>query len=213
MAQDVDAFEKFLETESERAGIDRELLAAKLCGRWRNGEPLVMRPPSAPAGTIPRENLNAFDYEATRAFPAGDREGLLCPRGSHIRRAFPRSQRVVDDADGLQRRIVRRGMPYDWDLGEDGRERGIVGLFICASLENQFEYVMREWLNNGLFTGGRLGRTKDPITGANDGDCRFVTPGTPRIEARGFPRFVTTRGCAYLFLPSMSALRHIAAET
>lgn len=211
MSQDVEAFEDFLTTESERAGIDRELLAAKLCGRWRNGEPLVMRPPSVPAGTIPRENLNAFDYEATKEFPADDHEGLLCPRGAHIRRAFPRSQRVVDDSDGLQRRIVRRGMPYDWELSDGCRERGIVGMFICASLENQFEYVMRHWINDSLFTGGRLGRAKDPMIGANDpADSRFATPGTPRVEAKGFPRFVTTRGCAYLFLPSMRALRYMA---
>ena len=195
MCQDVEAFEKFLTTESHRVGIGRELLAAKLCGRWRNGEPLVMRPSSAPAATIPRENLNAFDYEATAAFPEGDYDGLLCPRGAHIRRAFPRSQRVVDDFNGFQRRIVRRGMPYGpaydpHDPTDD--ERGLVGMFICASLKNQFEYVMRQWLNDGIFTGGRLGRTRDPMTGANDPtDSRFVTPGTPRVEATGFPRFVT----------------------
>jgi Dyp-type peroxidase family len=216
MAQDVEAFEEFLTTEAERAGIERELLAAKLCGRWRNGEPLVMRPHrAAPAATpIPRENLNAFDYEATREFPWSDQEGLLCPRGAHIRRTFPRSQRVIDDFRGLQRRIVRRGMPYGRAYDPDhptDEERGIVGLFICASLKNQFEYIMRHWVNDGQFTGGRLGRSKDPMTGANDpSDSRFVAPGTPRVETQGFPRFVTTRGCAYLFLPSMTALQHIA---
>ena len=212
MRQDVVAFKAFLKTESQRLGIGQELLAAKLCGRWRNGEPLAMRPANAPGATIPYENLNTFDYESTPEFPQGDRDGVLCPRGAHIRRAFPRSQRVVDDFDGFKRRIVRRGMPYDWEL-PTGHERGIVGMFICASLENQFEYVMRQWLNDGLFTGGRLGRSKDPLTGANDpGDSRFVTPGTPYVETTGFPRFVTTRGCAYLFLPSRSALRHMARE-
>jgi len=217
MAQDVKAFEEFITTEAQRAGIDRELLAAKLCGRWRNGEPLVMRPSSPPPGAIPipRENLNAFDYEATREFPWGDQEGLVCPRGSHIRRTFPRSQRVIDDFTGLRRRIVRRGMPYGppYDPSHPtDDERGIVGMFICASLEHQFEYMMRQWINDGLFTGGCLGRSKDPMTGANDpADSRFVAPGTPRVDTRGFPRFVTTRGCAYLFLPSMTALQHIAA--
>ena len=214
MEQDVDSFERFLATESRRAGIDPELLAAKLCGRWRNGEPLVMRPPDVPAGTIARENLNAFDYEATRAFPGGDHDGLICPHGAHIRRAFPRSQRVVDDGDGFRRRIIRRGMPYGPRYNPadpTADERGIVGMFICASLRDQFEYVMREWLNDGLFTGGRLGRSKDPLTGANDeSDSRFVAPGSPYADATGFPRFVTTRGCVYLFLPSMTALRHMA---
>jgi deferrochelatase/peroxidase EfeB len=211
MAQDVEAFESFLTTESERAGIDRELLAAKLCGRWRNGEPLVLRPSSASEGAIAHDDRNMFDYEATSDAPADDHEGLLCPRGAHIRRAFPRSQRIVDDAQGFMRRIVRRGIPYDRTDSDGDRERGIVGMFICASLEHQFEYVMHQWLNDGLFTGGGLGRTKDPLTGANGDDSRFVTPGVPRVEAQGFPRFVTTRGAAYLFLPGIGALKHLSA--
>jgi deferrochelatase/peroxidase EfeB len=219
MYQDVPGFLEFLATESTRLGIDQELLAAKLCGRWRNGEPLVMRPAGAPAKTIPDANLNDFDYEATAAFPENDREGLLCPRGAHIRRAFPRHQRVVDDFDGLKRRIVRRGMPYgpEYDPAKPDPgpvERGLVGMFICASLEEQYEYVMRHWLNDGLFAGGRLGRTKDPLTGANDpADSRFTAPGMPRVQVTGFPAFVITRGCAYVFLPSMRALKHLAART
>ena len=216
MFQDVPAFWKFLASESARLGIDRELLAAKVCGRWRNGEPLVMRPPNVPAKTVPDDSRNDFDYEITEAFPFGDREGSLCPRGAHIRRAFPRSQRVVDDGVGNMRRIVRRGMPYgppcDPADPKPG-ERGLVGLFICASLENQYEYIMGRWLNGGAFTGGGLADTKDPLIGANDpAASRFVMPGARRMEVKGFPRFVITRGCAYLFLPSMTALRYLAKQ-
>jgi deferrochelatase/peroxidase EfeB len=217
MYQDVPGFLGFLEAESRRLGVDKELLAAKVCGRWRNGEPLVMRPVGAPAKTVPDENLNDFDYEATAAFPESDREGLRCPRGAHIRRAFPRSQRVIDDFNGLKRRIVRRAMPYGdpYDPAtEDGEhvDRGLVGMFICASLEDQYEYVMRNWINGGLFAGG-LGGAKDPLIGANDpAESRFEPPGTPRVEVSGFPAFVITRGCAYVFLPSMNGLRHLARE-
>ena len=57
----------------------------------------------------------------------------------------------------------------------------------------------------------RLGAAKDPLTGANDpADSSFAIPGAAVIS--GFARFVTTRGGAYLFLPSMTALRHIAAS-
>jgi hypothetical protein len=216
MYQDVPGFWEFLAKESSRLGIDRELLAAKVCGRWRSGDPLVMRPPRLEADTVPDDRLNDFDYEPTGAFPFGDPDGTLCPRGAHIRRAFPRSQRVVDDGVGRMRRIVRRGMPYGPRCDPaDPRpgERGLVGHFICASLENQYEYVMGHWLNGGLFTGGGLADTKDPLTGANDpAESRFVMPGAPRMEVNGFPRFVITRGCAYLFLPSMTALRHLATR-
>jgi Dyp-type peroxidase family len=214
MSQDVAAFHAFLATEADRTGIEPELLAAKLCGRWRNGEPLMMRSPGDPPDHVPRDERNMFDYEATAAYPEGDPEGLRCPRGAHIRRAFPRSQRVVDDFDGFQRRIVRRGMPYGpmFDPDRPTEEpRGLVGHFICASLANQYEYMMLRWLNDGLFTGRRLGRTKDPLAGANEpAHSRFVIPGTPDVELTGFTQFVRTRGCLYLFLPSMTALRYLA---
>jgi hypothetical protein len=106
-------------------------------------------------------------------------------------------------------------MPYGakYVPGQPDRdpERGLVGMFICASLEEQYEYIMRHWLNDGLFAGGGLGRTKDPLTGANEAtDSRFEAPGNPRSEVTGFPAFVVTRGCAYVFLPSMRALRYLA---
>ena len=216
MYQNVPAFLEFLDAESSRLGIDEELLAAKVCGRWRNGEPLVMRPAGAPEKTVPDDNLNDFDYEATAAFPESDREGLRCPRGAHIRRAFPRHQRVIDDFNGLKRRIVRRAMPYgpEYDPAAPDQEvvdRGLVGMFVCASLEEQYEYVMKHWLNDGQFAGGRLGRSKDPLVGANEpAESRFETPGAPRVEATGFRAFVITRGCAYVFLPSMRALKYLA---
>jgi deferrochelatase/peroxidase EfeB len=206
MGQDVRGFLDYIETESERLGIDSELLAAKMCGRWRSGEPLALRP-SQSDPDIERKDLNQFDYK-------DDQAGMRCPRGAHIRRAFPRSQRVVDDFDGFERRIVRRAMPYGppYEPGGADEPRGLVGMFICASLEQQFEYVMRQWLNDGLFTGG-LGRTRDPLTGNNDKDESLLNlPGEPRaVEAKGFPNFVTTRWSAYLFLPSMTGLKFLAA--
>jgi hypothetical protein len=39
---DVVGFENFLQSNKER--IDPELLAAKMCGRWRNGVPLALSP-------------------------------------------------------------------------------------------------------------------------------------------------------------------------
>ncbi len=213
MSQDVEGFNRFLADQARRTGLGEELLAAKVCGRWRNGDPLILRPTSG-SPEVPEDDRNMFDYESADASPHGDREGLRCPRGAHIRRAFPRSQRVIDDFDGFQRRIVRRGMPYGPKFdpaNPTGEPRGLVGHFICASLTDQYEYIMRRWINDGLFTGGRLGRTQDPMTGANDpANSRFVVPGEPDVTLTGFTQFVTTRWCAYLFLPSMTALGNMA---
>ena len=63
---------------------ERELLAAKLVGRWRSGAPLTLAPThDDPAlGADPRRN-NDFTY-------AADPHGRQVPLGSHMRRMNPR---------------------------------------------------------------------------------------------------------------------------
>ena len=52
---DVVGFENFLQSKKDQ--IDPELLAAKICGRWRNGVPLALSPDTdSPAGGIPPSN-------------------------------------------------------------------------------------------------------------------------------------------------------------
>lgn len=204
--QDVWGFEQFLTAQSDGTPAGRERLAAQLCGRWRNGVPLVVSPDSdAP---IPSEELNMFDYANVHPDP----DGARCPLGSHIRRANPRLGRVMGGG-GAKRRIIRRGMPYgppyDPSHPDDRKARGLVGMFICVSLLEQFEFVMSEWINDGIFARG-LGRTRDPLTGNNDPAGEFKAFGTPPVHVTALSSFVTTRGGAYCFLPSMNALRHLA---
>jgi Dyp-type peroxidase family len=212
LEQDVQAFTKFLTEQATRTGMSEELIAAKLCGRWRNGIPLVLSPETdTPDPPLPPEALNDFDYVGKY----GDERGYRCPIGSHIRRMYPRGQRIVGNGGHLHR-IVRRGIPYgpEYDPAQpqDGQARGLLGLFIGISLRDQFEFLMAEWANDGKFVGG-LGHTKDPLLGASvDGAGSFAIP---RPEGRavvleGFSRFITTRGGAYCFLPSISGIRYLA---
>ncbi len=206
LAQDVDAFREVLAEQSRRTGASPELVAAKLCGRWRNGTPLVLSPDTgAPVPPVPAEGLNDFGY-------AADPRGERCPIGSHIRRMNPRDSRVAGNG-GHQHRIVRRGLPYgppsDPASPRDGQERGMLGLFIGVSLRDQFEFVMGQWANDGTFAPG-LGRTQDPFLGAG-GALPLATPGGGRTELTDLPRLVTTRGGAYCFVPSTTAIGYLAA--
>lgn len=207
LAQDVDAFRDMLAEQSARTGMSPELVAAKLCGRWRNGAPLVLSPDTdSPAPPVRPEGLNDFDY-------LGDERGERCPVGAHIRRMHPRSSRVAGSG-GHQHRIVRRGLtygpPYDPDRPRDGHERGILGLFLGVSLRDQFEFLLREWAHDGLFAPG-LGRTQDPFLGTGAEGTLTVPHAGGRSVLTGLPRLVTTRGGAYCFLPSTTALRHLAS--
>lgn len=199
LEQDVAAFEQYLEDTAKRVKKtklaneieqEKEKIAAQLCGRWRNGVPLVLSPLSS-RKQIPREQWNSFDY-------ARDQEGQVCPFHAHMRRTNPRGDGVAG-ADGHQHRVIRRGMPYGPPYAEaPEKQRGLLGVFICASLEDQFEFLMANWINQGGFRPGVPSGDLDPLFGSNP-------PGS------GFSRFVTTRGAAYCFLPSLTALRYIAS--
>jgi hypothetical protein len=78
----------------------------------------------------------------------------------------------------------------------------------CASIRRQFEFVQREWLNDGNVVG--TGATDDPLAGHGAGERRLAIPGPhPRVLG-DVPRFVRPRAGAYLFVPSLSALRDLA---
>lgn len=223
LEQDCHAFEAFLAEQSTQTNLDPELIAAKLCGRWRSGAPLTLFPNADDPqrddpGSFAR--YNSFDYVKTDNFKPGDdyddSRGYLCPIGSHIRRMNPRHSRVAGNS-GLSHRIVRRGLPYgppyDAANPDDGIERGLLGLFIGASLKNQFEFLMKHWANDGGFAG--IGQTRDPILGDNSpSDSKFLIPveGSKKpVVVRGLPRFVKTRGGAYCFVPSVTAIKYLSA--
>jgi hypothetical protein len=71
---------------------------------------------------------------------------------------------------------------------------------------------MSEWAGDGLFAPG-LGRSRDPLIGANDdGPRTFTVPGASGTTVlEGLPRLVTTRGGAYCFLPGLTAIAHLAS--
>jgi deferrochelatase/peroxidase EfeB len=218
---DVVEFENFLQSNKDK--IDPELLAAKICGRWRNGVPLALSPDTdSPPGGIAPEQMN--DYEYVNADGSGDLKGLRCPVGAHMRRINPRGQPVTgQNAPGGSNnthRIIRRGMPYgptyDPTKPYDGIERGLLGYFVNSSIENQYEFVLGHWVNDSEFAGAvRLNpKSKDPMIGTQDpAESIFVIPqanGAPPIKVTGFSTFVTTKAVAYCFLPSITAIKFIA---
>lgn len=205
MRQDVDGFNASIKrwaTQLERgANVPEwsEYVRAKLSGRWSNGavvEPdQTVPPPQASA-----DDLNAFDFKQ-------DPDGRGCPFGAHIRRMNPRSDRVVPVN---ARPLIRRGMPYGRD---NDPERGLLGLFFCASLEDQFERLLAGWGNANPMGPPNRGNAKDPLVGGDQSPLAFfdipTKDGRPQRLA-GFERHVTTRGTLYAFFPSLTAIGRIA---
>ncbi|HEX2179000.1 MAG TPA: peroxidase [Actinomycetota bacterium] len=229
LLQDVAAFEQFLHSESVALGMDPELLAAKICGRWRNGIPLILSPDKPDTDPpLPIADINNYNYVSPD--PAGgDPCGFVCPIGSHMRRTNPRDMQVVGGGNNLHR-IVRRNLPFGppWDPRKpDDTPRGLVGYFLNADLSNQFEFLQGQWVNQSTFVAsascpGYPGSNpvsnisgNDPILGQNNPATTFTLPYPPsrtsNVVVKGVPEFVTTKGGAYCLLPSITGLKYLAA--
>jgi deferrochelatase/peroxidase EfeB len=122
-------------------------------------------------------------------------------------------------------RMLRRGRAYgatplqerDFQSGQaDNRDRGLYFICLNANIGRQFEFVQNAWIMGSKFDG--LSEESDPLLGN-----RLPFPGCPetstfsipqpdgvRRRITGLPQFVTVRGGAYFFLPSIRALWYMA---
>lgn len=217
MEQDINLFEQETQDEATRLGLDVDRLRAKLVGRWANGAPLSLYPDNPPtASELEAGPVNAFDYSPSWEFPdvTDDHAGALCPVAAHIRRANPRTARVAGQAHS--RRLLRRGMPSTWAASDGTPRHGLMGLFMGANIEQQFEFIQREWLHGSIAASGIRGTT-DAISGirTEKTDFPFIEPhpvcsyAPPQRLVARFSPWVRTRGCLYLFFPGIAALKSI----
>ncbi|MDM0110590.1 Dyp-type peroxidase [Variovorax sp. J22R133] len=180
LKQNVDVLHNLMQQANQRTGLNPELIAAKMMGRTRAGEPLANQATS-----------NDFDY-------THDQTGSLCPFHSHIRRANPRPATTPgayppEPTGGRHPRLMRRGMSYGPQYAPpsnplqpaqpDGQERGLMFMAYVSSLCEQFEVVQR-WLTGGNSSGGHS-RQSDPFLGVPE----VRGPDTPNErlnERRGY---------------------------
>jgi Dyp-type peroxidase family len=217
LEQDVDGFTEHLCEEARRYREAlrrpepeehvREMLAAKIVGRWRDGVALSIvehRTPQDTAGIADKgESEPDNDFRYARLDPSG----YICPKGAHIRRTNPRDGLVGGGLMSRRHRIIRRGMPYD-DRSKGGK-RGLIFMCFNADIERQFEFVLTQWCNTG--NAFWLGDDKDFFVGAADADKAVIEGDVPFLLRRR--RVVTTRGCEYLLMPGLNALKEIVKGT
>ena len=150
-----------------------------------------------------------------------DLDGARCPVGAHVRRTNPRDAFGFNGKLINRRRISRRGMPYgpytpEDQPGTDDEEHGMIFMALNASLFRQFEFVQQQWIEYG--NDARQGNDKDILIGNHGGSGKVMIQGTtdpnnPPFLCGALPNFVELRGGDYFFVPSITALRMIAANS
>ena len=122
-------------------------------------------------------------------------------------------------------RLLRRGREYGPGLPEEQAlqppqpnesETGLHFICINGNIARQFEFVQGAWLSSTKFDG--LSEESDPMMGDRVAVAGCPQPDTYSIpresglreRCNGLPQFVTVRGGAYFFLPSLRALRYFA---
>lgn len=217
LEQDVAGF--WQSVQKATGGDQSEMLkvSSKYLGRWPSGTPVTLSPDIDP---VQYSNENDFQFMSL------DPEGLRCPVGSHIRRANPRDSRVNDTPEqslytSSRHRVLRRAMLYgdpliaaedtEWprapiNVQDDGVPRGLQFVVLNADIQRQYEFVQQTWFNFATFNAEF--DTKDPFVSTNNGTGYMTLQAEPyRQRIPHMPRFVQTRAAAYMFMPSMSALR------
>jgi Dyp-type peroxidase family len=203
--------EKALAESLGLVGEDKERAGAMLVGRFEDGTPVTSS--NAP-GLIGSGNLNNFDYKS-------DTPATKCPFHAHIRKSNPRGNHGgVDDKTHI---MARRGITYgqrdvntEIDPSPHQMPEGGVGLLFMSfqkSIENQFEFIQKMWVNDPTFPNSDTGI--DPIIG-QDG-IRNISVGNFPVEhgstimsnfqKKEFESFVTMKGGEYFFAPSIPFLK------
>jgi len=147
---------------------------------------------------------------------------------SHLVQTFGFGRKSIrDDLMSPTRfhRLLRRGREYGPGLSPqdalqpkpaDDPERGLHFICVNANIARQFEFVQGAWLMSTKFNG--LSEESDPLMGNREpvAGCPypayFSIPSESGLRERrsDLPQFVTVRGGAYFFLPSLRALKYFA---
>lgn len=208
LSQDVGGLRSFIEGEAKRLqaedpSLNYDVLVGKLLGRYPSGRPV--------AEPVQPDNFDDFTYD-NKGGAFDDTDGKGCPFHAHVRRTHPRAE-AAHGRKGP--RILRRGLSYGPKFGEgtEAEPRGIFFMAYNASIAEQFEVIQR-WMVGGNSTG-IASWLNDPLMGTapnNEPRTYQFVHNDRTFSIKIEKPFVGLQWGAYLFVPSISGIRAIAAS-
>ena len=250
LRQDVAGFWKFIAQQADalrsQPGFSDwtdDRLAAAIVGRWKSGAPLL-RATDKDDEALGTDRLanNSFGYAKAAStlilvngqtttqggWPeaVADPIGTTCPQAAHIRKV--NSRETANDMGAsrasLERRILRRGLPYGeplltpTDTDPANGDRGLLFVSYQVSIERQFEFLNNRWMGsptNPRSPGGHdmlVGQNGQPGQNRRRSCIMLGSPiGNTKLAVASIVAdddYVIPTGGGYFFSPSITALRN-----
>ena len=223
------------------AGLSDVQLASRIVGRWPSGAP-VNRAPNTDDASLGKDKLAnnhfRFDSDASALHLSSgavdsflqskaDPAGITCPWAAHIRKVNTRDS--GSDTGGRDstyaRRVLRVGVPFGKPLKNryagvrndpQKGNRGLLFLSIQASIEEQFEFLVKRWMGDP--TRPKMPGGHDLLVGQNDAPgenrvrrCVLFGSSLEQASIATKAQWIVPTGGGYFFIPSISALRNVIA--
>ena len=214
LEQDYAAFKQRVAALAAAIPATEELAGAYVVGRFEDGTPITERASPGPDLVT----ANHFKH-------SDDPEGLRCPMHAHIRKSNPRGTTPgISPAKERAKRIARRAIPYgkphpdlqcdpeQFESQEDG-PRGLIFMCFQSSIEKQFEFIQRVWIDNEEFPRGvaEPDTGDDPLIGQHKQAAqKWPKQWNQQASSRrrfNFEAAVTLKGGEYFFAPSLPFLK------
>jgi len=244
LKQDVDAFNTIVQKITDdlfslSSGFNQKadfkaFIEAQIMGRYKDGSPIHNQADSSELAAFNRFHHN--DYNTGEANFSNPKFGM-CPLHSHIRKVNPRELKKMssppagynqDNPDlKVDIRIARRGIPYAKyaPIQEPSQneaiekfkkiEEGLLFSSFQASINAQFETILKKWTHSRMFPGSGIVDGKlqipgiDPIIGrqgSRTSETKYQwyvdRGGANTVEyAVNFQQIVTLKGGGYFYTP------------